>query len=119
MLHISVGYSSYHLWDRKNGHFNEKFTMLYGGLFGVSLLGNVIHALRGAALGKPENDGLHVHGKLRVCTGAHGQSPDWMATTMGIDFAVQMMIGTVYYAFPTPIMKMLVISVQKFVRKCI
>lgn len=52
MMIIAVGYSTYHLWSRKGSHFNEKFAMLYIGIFAAALVGNIIHTLRGGPIGK-------------------------------------------------------------------
>ena len=52
MMIIAVGYSTYHLWSRKGSHFNEKFAMLYIGLFIAALVGNIIHTLRGGPIGE-------------------------------------------------------------------
>ena len=52
MMIIAVGYSTYHLWARKGAHFNEKFAILYIGLFIAALVGNIIHTLRGGPIGE-------------------------------------------------------------------
>jgi hypothetical protein len=67
-----------------------QFALVYGTVVTVSLVGNVIHGLRGAAMG------------------AHGQSQDWLATTMAVDAAAQLLIGVTNYAYTMPIMKTLV-----------
>ena len=53
-------------------------------------MGNVIHGLRGGPMG------------------AHGQSADWLATTMAVDMAAQLLIGVVNYSYSMSILKTLV-----------
>jgi len=90
LLSMAIAYAWYTLHGRKTGVFlNDRFALVYGTVVTVSLVGNVIHGLRGAAMG------------------AHGQSQDWLATTMAIDAAAQLLIGITNYAYTMPIMKTL------------